>query len=327
MDFYTTVKCGKQDPGITYDSRLMLLGSCFTDNIGDRLRRAKFNVMVNPHGILYNPLSMSKALSEVMECRQYETGDLVFHGGLYHSMMHHGSFSDERSDVVLTNINRRIAAANSWLKEADWLVMTFGTSYIYKYGGEVVSNCHKLPEKAFERSLCPHETMFEDYMKLFDALFHINAKLKVIVTVSPIRHLRDGMHGNAVSKANLMMFVDSLMQAWPDRLCYFPSYEIMLDELRDYRFYASDMVHPSDVAIDYIWEKFTGMFMDKGTMSVMERCEAIDRMRGHRPINQGSAAHQSFLDKMKDEILAVLSLHPSLDFSDELSYISMMKEH
>ena len=306
MDFYTTVKCGKQDPGITYDSRLMLLGSCFTDNIGDRLRRAKFNVMVNPHGILYNPLSMSKALSEVMECRQYETGDLVFHGGLYHSMMHHGSFSDERPDVVLSDINRRIAAAHSWLKEADWLVMTFGTSYIYKYGGEVVSNCHKLPEKAFERSLCPHETMFEDYMKLLDALFHINAKLKVIVTVSPIRHLRDGMHGNAVSKANLMMFVDSLMQAWPDRLCYFPSYEIMLDELRDYRFYAKDMLHVSEQGVDYIWERFRDLYFSAETLAVMREVDKRNKILNHRPACPDSEATLRMRSRAQEELEAII---------------------
>ncbi len=327
MELYTTVECRKHDPGITYDSRLMLLGSCFTGNVGDKLERMKFKVMVNPHGILYNPVSMARALTEVMERKQYVSSDLVEHGGLYHSMMHHGSFSAGSEEEALARINPRIAAAHDWLKDADWLLLTFGTSYIYKYGGVVVSNCHKLPEKAFERSLCQHQTMLDIYRELFGQLFEFNAKLRVIATISPIRHLRDGMHGNAVSKANLMMFVDSLMDAWPGRVCYFPSYEIMLDELRDYRFYSDDMVHPSSVAVGYIWDKFVATFMDKDTVAVMQKCASIAKMMEHRPFNAGSAAHLAFLDKVENEIFALLSSCPSLDFNEELGLIAEMKKH
>ena len=300
------------------------MGSCFSENIGVRLTRLKFDALINPYGILYNPLSISKALSEIMACKHYTLDNLVYHGGIYHSMMHHSQFSSSDKDAVLCRINDNIVSAHDCLENADWLVLTFGTSYVYHYHDEVVSNCHKLPEKEFVRRFCEYRTMLDAYTGLLDRLFAQNSRLKLLLTVSPIRHLRDGLHQNMLSKSNLILFVEALMQRYPHKIFYFPSYELMMDELRDYRFYAEDMLHPSKVAVDYIWEKFTAMFMDDKTLGVMHKCENIARMIEHKPFDSTSAAYHSFLTKLADDIAKLTSDYPGLDFSNELNNISQL---
>ncbi len=324
MRFYTTVDCNRYPASITYDSKMLVLGSCFSENIGGRLRRLKFNVLANPYGILYNPLSISNVLSEIIACKQYGEEDLVCHNGLYHSLMHSTRFSSADKEEALHRINSSVAQANEWLGKVEWLVITFGTSYVYSIGGKVVSNCHKMPEKTFTRSFCNHKEMAAACGDVLRRLFTANDKLKLILTVSPVRHLRDGLHGNMASKSNLVLLVDELIGMFKGRAFYFPSYEIMMDELRDYRFYADDMLHPSKVAIDYIWEKFTAMFMGDAEKELMRKCETIARMLDHKPISSDAASIKNLMEKIAGEIAELSASHPCLDFSEELNHISQI---
>lgn len=322
MELYTTVDCKKQGPVISYSSKVMMIGSCFASNMGERMCRLKFDVMVNPYGVLYNPLSISAALLEIVADKVYSDDDLIFFDGRYHSMMHHSSFSGDDSAVVLSNINAALQQAHDCLLQADWLILTFGTSYIYSLpGGTVVANCHKMPERNFMRDLCPHEAMTREYAGMIDRLLSFNPRLRFIFTVSPIRHLRDGLHNNQVSKANLVIFVNDLLRDYPGRAYYFPAYELMLDELRDYRFYDEDMVHPSKLAVDYIWSKFVSMYMSDDARSTMDACESVARMMEHRPFDASSPAYMKFLDKLENTIVGLSDHNHSLDFSKELEYV------
>lgn len=321
MILQTPVECSKSNFLIDHNSHIMMLGSCFTDNIGAILMKNKFDCCLNPYGVLYNPLSISKAFDEIIECRRYTAEDLVFANGAYHSMMHHSSFSSSDACQCVDNINSSICRAHDFIYRSDWIILTLGSSFVYELNGNVVANCHKMPEKVFSRYLCPFSVFLDSYTLLIEKLLHINSRIKVVFTVSPIRHVRDTMHGNTLSKANLALFVNSLQEKYKDNVLYFPAYEIMNDELRDYRFYAEDMVHPSSVAIEYIWQKFCSMFFDNDTMKVLDRCAEIEKMLSHRPFNPESVQYSDFLCRVKTKIEDLLIKYPFLNFESELKYI------
>lgn len=323
MNLQTCVDCKKTDININHKSKLLLIGSCFTENIGRILKQAKFNCIINPYGVLYNPLSISRSLNEIMNLRVYNGDDIFYYRGLYHSLMHHSTFSSQSLDICLEQINNQIEITNKSLAELDYIIITLGSSYIYKYNGIVVANCHKLPEKLFERQLCNYDLFLTEYKKLFDKLFSINRKnVKVIFTISPIRHIRDGLHNNMVSKSILAIFVYELQKLYSERIYYFPAYEILNDELRDYRFYADDMVHPSELSIMYIWEKFRIMFMDKRTNELTDVCNNIERMINHKPFNPKSEEYKSFIRTVIDKIVNLTAEHPYLDYTEELKYLN-----
>lgn len=316
------VELPKKELEITHTTTQMILGSCFAENIGKRLAMGKFPVNVNPFGILYNPLSISTALSRIISGEKFteESPELIFHGERWHSMLHHGDFSHREKHDTIAAINSSLTSATETIEKLNLLTLTFGTAYVYrlKESNAVVGNCHKIPGNAFTRSLLtPHEAV-SALAPIFAQLLEKNQEMKILLTVSPIRHIRDGAHGNQVSKAVLMLTVEELQRAFPGKVFYFPAYEIVLDELRDYRFYDEDMVHPSSVAINYIWECFRASYFNETTDKLVTQFEEIARALGHRPFDAESQAHIDFKNKILSKIEAIKEKFPFFDFSNEL---------
>ena len=239
---------------VDYSTGIVSLGSCFADEIGARLQEGDFHVEQNSFGALYNPASIAAAVRRLMEDREIGMEDLVDHEGLWHSWHHHGSFSRTTPEETLAVCNDRIHLAHKALKEASLLMVTFGTAWVFEKEGEIVANCHKLPPQMFVRSRMTVEEITALWQPLLQELEAYYPKLNVLFTVSPIRHMADGAHGNQLSKSTLLLAVDQLVDG--NRFFYFPSYEIVLDELRDYRFYDEKMTHPTSVAVDVVWERF-----------------------------------------------------------------------
>lgn len=319
MNFQTTVELPAGLPSITHAGQLLLMGSCFAENIGKQLVENKFRVDVNPFGILYNPLSISTALTEILKGKEYREDDLFFYKECWHSPMHHGCFSSSDKEGVLLNINSRLQQACRAIDQLDWLIVTFGTAYVYqqKETGKVVSNCHQLPERNFNRRLLSVDEIVDEYLPLITEMITRNANLKILFTVSPIRHIRDGLHANQLSKSTLLLAMDRLQQCFPKQIFYFPAYEIVLDELRDYRFYADDMLHPSPLAIRYLWERFSELFFSVETKQIISATEDICRDLSHKPFHPDSEAYQRFLGQIVLKIERLIGKYPYLDFQKE----------
>ena len=319
MNLTTPVEIPSGFIPIHHAQRLLIMGSCFAENIGTLLAENKFQVDINPFGILYNPLSISMALREIIRKRLYEESDLFSYREYWHSPMHHGSFSAATPEEVVRNIRVRLEQAHKELKQLDWLMLTFGTAYVYeqKKTGKVVANCHKLPEKDFVRRRLETDEITEDYILLLDELISLNPKIKILFTVSPIRHVRDGMHANQLSKSVLLLAIDRLMQRYPQATFYFPSYEIILDELRDYRFYADDMVHPSSLAVNYLWERFSETFFCPETQALIKECATIRKAIAHKPFHPESEEYKRFLGQIVLKIERLNEKYPYLDFEKE----------
>lgn len=296
MDFRTNINIPKSDFSFSHQSKLMVFGSCFSENIGQQLFRSKFDVNVNPFGILYNPASIAQVLRRVMLNDPFSERDLFSHNGLYHSMLHHGDYSNVDAELCLNNINESLGKASADLLKSDCLLITFGTAFVYRFAetGNVVSNCHKLPASSFTRDRLSVHEILNEWVVLIKELRLENPTLKILFTVSPIRHWKDGAHENQLSKSTLLLAIDQIRKQVGDVL-YFPSYEIVLDELRDYRFYADDMVHPSSSAVNYIWERFRETYFDEETESVLSQWNKIAQAIAHRPINKGTESHKYFL--------------------------------
>ena len=317
MQLTTSVELPKHLPQINHEQQLMVLGSCFAENMGERLKQLQFKVNINPFGILYNPLSIATALEQILESKQYVDEDLFEYNGCWHSAMHHGCFSSSDKTNTLVSINQKIKEAHQQLDETtEWLILTFGTAYVYtqKVDNKVVSNCHKLPERHFNRRMLEIDEIIDVYEPLLKILREKRPNLKVLFTVSPIRHIRDGLHANQLSKSTLLLAIDKLCKMHPDSNFYFPSYEIMIDELRDYRFYADDFVHPSNLAIEYIWQRFSSIFFSSSTKNIMQECEKIDKLLQHRPLFPASDEYKSFLRQTVLKIEQLKRKYPYLEF-------------
>lgn len=322
MRFRTDVTLPVGQLEISHNDEMLLLGSCFAQNIGSRLQNCKFNVDVNPLGIIYNPLSVTEALRHIVRGERFTSSspEIFQYNGAWHSIMHHGSFSHIDRDTALSNINARLLAAHDRLAGLSVLMITFGTAYVYRRAedGRVVSNCHKLPQRMFSRSLITVSQAVDALAPVIEELVKQRPVLKVLFTVSPIRHLRDGAHNNQLSKATLLLAIEELCRLFPANTLYFPSYEIMLDELRDYRFYAEDMTHPSSVAIDYLWECFATSYFSPSTQKLNKELENIARALAHRPFNEDSDEYRLFLSKILLKIEEIKRIFPYFDFEKEI---------
>lgn len=273
---------------------VVTLGSCFADAIGTRLEEGGFRVERNPFGTLYNPLSVAEALERIVDCREITSDDLVQHDGLFHSWHHHGSFSRPTAQECLDVCNSRIRLAHSALREARVLMLTFGTAYVFSLAsdsaeegtGMVVANCHKLPPRHFTRRRMTVEETVGRWKPLLQKLIAYNSELITILTVSPIRHMADGAHGNQVSKATLLLAVEELVSIFNSQfpISYFPAYEIVLDELRDYRFYGPDLSHPSALAEDIVYERFQRATMMPATIQQAHNNAKQAKRRRHIPL-------------------------------------------
>lgn len=317
MEFRTPVEWHGESEEIKYSDHVLLMGSCFAENVGGLLLENKFSCDVNPFGILYNPLSIAKALRQMLDGKVYTMDDLFDSGGQWHSWMHHSSFSSIDADECLNRINSRLEKAASALPRTSWLIMTWGTAFVYEKDSEVVGNCHKQPDRLFTRRLLDVDTIYREWN---DALREAKQRfpgLKVMLSVSPIRHLKDGLHGNQISKSVLLLAIDRLCREL-DFCHYFPSYEIVMDELRDYRFYAEDMLHPSPLAVKYIWECFCSTYMSKDTQHVMKEWADIQKGLAHRPFNPDSDAYRRFLSQIVLKIEELKEKFPYFEVQKEL---------
>ena len=319
MNLITPVDFSTVFSPMTHADKILLMGSCFATNIGRLLNDAKFLCDVNPYGVVYNPASISASLREIMAGKMYGVDDLFFYGECWHSAMHHGDFSAPDIDETLSRINDRINGAHRRMTSLSYLLITFGTAWVYeqKGNGKIVGNCHKQPEKVFNRRKLSVEEIVQDYTSLITQLKQINPSLKLFFTVSPIRHVRDGMHQNQLSKSTLLLAIDILQEKYPESIYYFPAYEIVLDELRDYRFYAEDMVHPSELAVKYVWEKFIEYCMSPESLAIMDESEDIRKALQHKPFHPESAQYKSFLGQIVLKIDRLNKKYPYLDFQNE----------
>ena len=270
----TEIEIPKSRWQIESDDHILLVGSCFTDSIGQKMQAHGLRATTNPTGVLYNPLSIVQSLNGDMRV------ELVEHEGLYHSMSHHSSFSGTDSEQVLRRCLQSQAELHQALAEADVVFVTFGTAYVYFRDGQVVANCHKLPESEFVR----RRLSVQEILTAWRPLIRTMPDKHWVFTVSPIRHQRDGMHQNQLSKATLLLAIEQLQQAFPEQVTYFPAYEIVLDELRDYRFYADDLVHPSAAAVDYIWQRLCDTFVSPETGAKMQANYKQWLRSQHRPL-------------------------------------------
>ncbi len=279
MELYTRILLPKARFSFSYEDQVVMMGSCFAENIGRKLEENKFRVDINPFGTLYNPASVAEGLQMLLRPERFTSGDLFRHEGVYHSFTHHSRFSAPSEEECLGQINNRLSESSDFLRKATRLVITLGTAFVYrlKSDGRIVSNCHKLPEKMFDRQRLSAREIVEDWKPLLLALWEQNPALKILFTVSPIRHWKDGAHENQLSKATLLLATDALQKDYPGRIAYFPAYEILMDELRDYRFYADDMLHPSPLAIDYIWGRFTENFLSTATSAILKEWGDIQK--------------------------------------------------
>lgn len=273
IEYYTRVGVPPMPFGIDFTTGIVSLGSCFSDELGERLRAGGFHIEQNPFGTLYNPASIASALRRLMDDKEVGAEDLVEHEGLWHSWHHHGSFSRATAEECMEICNRRIHEAHEALKDANLLTVTFGSAWVYERQEVVVANCHKLPQDIFVRRCMSVDDIVGLWRPLLEELHAYYPTMHTLFTVSPIRHIGDGLHGNQLSKSTLLLAVDELVdkemppakhkkkgakEEGPSKplTLYFPSYEIVLDELRDYRFYGPDMVHPSSLAVDVVWDRF-----------------------------------------------------------------------
>lgn len=309
MKLYTSVDIAPSEKQIGYDDKILLLGSCFADNIGAKFGEHYFQTTVNPFGTLYNPASIAKTLSGVMN-REMAL-DIVQHNGLWHSMMHHGTFSHPDKDVLLARCEESQTLLRTALQNASTIIVTFGTSWVYKMNGMVVANCHKMPAERFNRYCMSDSEIIESWFPLLDQI----PNKHWIFTVSPIRHIKDGLHANHLSKANLLQAIDVLIARARDlnptsTYSYFPAYEIMLDELRDYRFYAEDMVHPSQVAVDYIWQRFVDTYMTADTKNEMRTLHQLWLDRHHTLLHPTSEEAMRFRQYIEKRTMALKAIYP-----------------
>ena len=309
---------------LDHQTTVLLMGSCFTENMGKQLERYLFPVCINPFGTTYNPLSVKKNLEALMNKEAYSAEELNTHNDLWFSFDHYTGFSSPDREVALDQINHSFSSAKEILKSAKFLVLTWGTSWVYRYKetGEVVCNCHKIPAKEFTRTQLTTREIIAAYESLLPQLFEFNSDLKIIHTISPVRHWKDGAHGNQLSKASLLLAGDVLQKGFPEHFLYFPSYEIVMDELRDYRFYAEDMIHTSNQTTAYIWEKFKEVLIHGTSQEIIKDLEPLLKMMEHRPMSSNKEAKKKLENQVTERMNYIKNKYPKLDL-DNLLKISI----
>lgn len=306
---------------ITYADAILLTGSCFTEHISDRLAQHKFRVMANPHGILFNPLSVASALDSYLEHKQYTEADLFYLNELWNSWDHHTRFSNTDAGAALEGINRQQREAAAFIQTAGWVVITLGSAFQYylKESGKPVANNHRAPSQWFEKRLLPIEEIINALHAVLLKLYRINPNVQVLFTISPVRHIRDGVVDNNRSKARLIEAVHTLCQQF-ETCSYFPAYEMLIDVLRDYRYYDIDLVHPNYAGTTAVFERFVASCIDADTQKLMELVNEIATAARHRPRFPETQAHQKFKSAYAAKTRELMNQYPFLDMTAELAY-------
>ncbi len=321
MDFRTNIAPVPAPFSLSFADRLLVMGSCFAETIGQRLRESGFNTVQNPFGVVYNPSSIVLSIQRLIQAEPFQEADLVEYEQLYHSFNHHGSFSGSNPKETLEHMNAAYWKAVTALKESTCLMLTFGTAWVYtlRETGEVVANCHKFPAAHFNRHRLSVIDIVETFVSLFDTLFASNPALRIVLTVSPIRHQKDGFHANNISKSMLLLATESLVERY-ENVWYYPSYELMMDDLRDYRFYADDMLHPSPLATNYIWEHFSESYFSKQTREMAKQVQQIRKAMEHRPFHPDDSAYRRFAQKNLAAIEGLVLSEPALNLKEEKAF-------
>ena len=296
--FRTIVTPAKPSFDINYGDRLFSMGSCFSEHIGKRLQESKVNITINPFGQQYNPHSIAQGIERLLSGTAYTSQNLINHNEQFHSWEHHGSFSGNTTEATLQNINQHLELASAALKSASVLFLTFGTAHVFKLNetGNIVSNCHKMPGNLFSQELMQPGDIISIVQSALEKLKQVNPGIKIVLTVSPVRYFAFGAYENSVSKSHLFTAIYALQKNNPD-IYYFPAYELVMDDLRDYRFFADDMLHPNQQAISYVWESLANTFFNADTKQVLQQVEEIQQALNHRPRNPDSEAHKKFMQR------------------------------
>jgi len=310
-DFRTTFSIPQAEP-FGYDDSVMLCGSCFVENIGKKLENACFNVLINPFGILFNPCSLAKSIENIIDNKPFTEDELIFHHGLYHSFSHHSCFSHHDATVCVEQINHAAAHAHQFLEKSKYLIITLGTAWVYRHrrSGTIVSACHKIPQQEFDKELLSVAQITELLSAMMQRLSEFNPDIRIVLTISPVRHIKDGFVENQQSKAALILSVKQLTENF-ENCSYFPVYELFMDDLRDYRFYASDMLHPSETAIQYIWERFRETFFTQETLQILDEAEKLYAASQHRPFHATSDEYQEFRRLYREKAQQFASRFPN----------------
>ena len=299
MNFTTQIPISKHKNNISHKDKIMLLGSCFTENIGNKLSINGFETLINPFGILYNPFSICSSLNRIINLKFLDSEDLVKVNEFWFSYEHHGVFRDEKCDNLLQTINLGITKANLFLKQTNWLIITLGTAWVFflKENNKILGNCHKLNPQLIDKKLLSVDEIVENISLTINNIREINPNIKIILTVSPIRHWKQGYRENIISKSALHLATNQLCETINDCF-YFPAYDIVMDELRDYRFYQADMLHPSEIAVDYIWEKFSTHLFSDSTANLCKNYCKLHSMKQHKAFNPESQGYKNHLIKI-----------------------------
>ena len=334
MNFMVNIDLRKPPRQINYEDKILLIGSCFTEHIGNSLEELKFSVLQNPNGILFDPRSVSKSLVSYIENRQYNEKDFFQLNEIWHSWRHHSRFSNTNLNEAVRIVNTSQQMAHQFLKQADWIIVTLGSSFSYQLteqaanaggdpreAGAGVANCHRAPAQWFNKDMM---TIDEIILNLDDALqqlFQLNPGLNIIFTVSPVRHIRDGVVDNNRSKARLIEVVHQLVNKY-DNLNYFPAYELVIDVLRDYRFFDTDLVHPNYMATEFVLEKFAESFIDEPTQKLMQEIKSLVTARKHKAFQPDTTAHQQFLKTYFEKAKVLKEKYSFLDLDEEIKYFN-----
>ena len=308
MQFTTKIPIQKSSFPIDYDSKILLLGSCFAENMGEKFDYFKFQTTINPFGIIFNSVSIEKLIRRSIEKRKFTENDIFFHNDLWHCFEVHSELSNSDKDAFLESLNDLISSTNKHLSDSTHIIITLGTSWVYRLrqaqsdSDGVVANCHKVPQKEFTKELLSIQQIEESIESIISLVHSVNPNCKFIFTVSPVRHIKDGFIENTLSKAHLISAIHKIINHHPLPNTYFPAYEIMMDELRDYRFYGEDMLHPNQTAIDYIWIQFFQNYISESEFGLMNDICSIQKGLNHRPFNPNTKSHQKFLEATKIKI-------------------------
>lgn len=318
MQFRTQMPVPKSNHPIDYNSKIVSFGSCFAENISDKFQYFKFQNAVNPFGIIFNPVSIEKIIDKALKQKLFTDKDVFFYNERWHSFDVHSDLNNSSKDELLESLNAILKTTKLQISEATHIIITYGTSWVYRHieRDEIVANCHKVPQKQFEKEILSAETIKNSIKNSIELIHTINPDCNIIFTVSPVRHIKDGFVENQWSKANLITAIHGKLRAEHGMLNteYFASYEIMMDELRDYRFYAEDMLHPNQVAIDYIWKRFKESTISETAFSTMDKVENIQKSLSHRPFNPDSESHIKFELNLKEKIAKLLSQYSFMKF-------------
>ncbi|MCB9202607.1 MAG: GSCFA domain-containing protein [Flavobacteriales bacterium] len=310
---------------INHHDCIFTVGSCFSEEIAKKLSEFKFNVYSNPFGILFNPIAIETCIDRITNLNHYTENEVLLYDELYFSWDFHSQFNSTNKQDFLVQINKRITESNVQLQKSKTLFITLGTSFIYEYleSKKIVANCHKIPAKEFNKKLLTESEIISSLEKITSKLTAFNPDLKIVCTVSPVRHIKDGIIENNVSKSRLISAVYQICNTYSN-CYYFPSYEIVIDELRDYRFYKSDLVHPNETAINYIWEKFSEVFFTNETKELNIKINKLNLSINHKPFNSNTEKHRTFLKSVKKNLEQLKSEYTYLDLQKELKLISSL---